>query len=355
MTTRMYINEIKRFLKENIKLILLLSIIGAGLFLGFRYVLLGTDTPEEVASSLESKTSDISTRYAQFMIYVEKNDDVPFLNNALVEKLLFTPDHIANVEQQVGIEVQPLLEMQELQEFPATPTNRGVIGFERDPVTDSLKFVTLIGSEEERLQTAQYFFNLIQSEEIEFLSDKRLTIVEEPHLHEYTPDELRKAEQASSALLAEGNSQMMLVIEVLLSIIVGLIVGVVLTVFYHIYTSKINYGFNYYVSDKDLFIIARDSVKEFVYAVIEPNAGKKLVVTQIEMPEGISKELNNSILQTHDTLTIAPEEEFLEVVLVVIEGKTDKEWYTKQLNYARRLNSNIKVIQTSNEIFASSN
>lgn len=353
MTTRMYVREVKRFLKENVKLILLFSIVGSGLFLGFLNLSLGSKLDAESPDVIGEKINDVSVRYAQFVVYAEKSDDTPFTNNALIEKLLLTPSHVKNVENLVGIDIQSLLNEQIKQEFSATPTNRGVIGIEIDPVTDSLKFVSKVGTEEQRLQTVEYFFKLIQNDEIEFLVDKQLTVIEVPNIHEYTPDELLKAEQALASLSSENNSQVMFIIEIILSLIVGLLIGLIMTFFYHVFTSKINYAFNYYVSKDDLLVIAHDNKQDLFYAVVEPVTEKKLLASQTLIPEYLSKKLGVVATTTQNLLEISPEEEFVETIIIVLEGETDKEWYSQQINFARRFQTHVKVIQTSSDIFNS--
>ena len=71
MTTRMYIREIKRFLKENIKLIAILSVIGAGLFFIFLNFAIGSNSNEQQNNLNSDQINDVSKRYAQALVELQ--------------------------------------------------------------------------------------------------------------------------------------------------------------------------------------------------------------------------------------------------------------------------------------------
>ncbi|APZ49221.1 hypothetical protein BW721_05750 [Jeotgalibaca sp. PTS2502] len=354
MTTRIYYREVKRFLKENIKLIFLVSIIGSVLFGVFLKFSMETSEDEHLPDSVAEEINDTSIRYAQFRIYVESPYDTVFINNNLLENILLTESNIKEIEQKTGLEIQPILEEQILNEFFPTLTNRGALGLGRDPMTDTLVFQAKIGTEEQRLQTAEYFFGIIESDQIELLSDKKVTIIEEPHLHEYTPAEILEAETVSPTKI--DNSLMFILIEILLALFVGVVIGIVFAAFYHIYTKKINYAFNYYVGKEDLLIIERKILNDFLFAVVEPNIGNKLLVSEKKLPNKLLEELNEhaidsaTFIEVCNVLEVDPEENISEVVVLIIEGETNKSWYNDQREFIKRLNKNVKVVQTSQNI-----
>lgn len=346
MSTRLYYKEVKRYFKENIKLIVLISVVFSGLAFIFLRQFMGSNTAIEPVLE-ETHQDDLSIRNAEFRVYIENPNDTVFININLLEKIFFKPDTLIEVNNQLGVDIQTVLDKQEDAGFFGTQSDRGAIGIGRDSHNDTLVFTSKIGTEEERLSTANYFFEILTSADFELMEGKKLIVIEKPHLREYSDLEL----EASLVTEARGSFFLTLLIEGILSIFIGITLGSIIPLFYHMNTSKINYGFNYFVRPQDLVIIERENKEAYRNIIKEPVAEIKVIISEHKPSEKLLAGIPNIVLISNDLLEVDSTIELTEIVILIIEGETTKEWYGSQINYVKRLNANVRVIQTSKNIF----
>lgn len=345
MQTRVFFKESKRFLIENKKRILLFTILGAVLFTVFTAVNLITNNDD--SSSKDEQTEDIKDM-AEFSIYIEKKDWIPFNNNALLEKILFSEDPIKKAESETKIEISDLLEKQEEEEFIPTGEDRGVIGVRRDVTNEAMVFQFKVGTKKENLKLANYYFDTIMNDELEILNDKKIYVLSAPEIIELTKEDTAFIEENSTTI-----SPLLLIVELIVSVFAGFVVGVLISILYHVFNKKINYAFNYNIDEKDIFLMERESQDKFIYDIINPRSEDKIIVVENSLPSKILNKLsapNQKVITTTNLIEIDPKIEMSEIVFVLVENNTTKSWYNTQREYLKRFDSKVKVVQVPNSI-----
>ncbi|MBT2731094.1 hypothetical protein [Carnobacterium sp. ISL-102] len=346
MQTQVFFKESKRFLLENKKRILLFTILGAVVFALFTVVNLITDNSD--SSSEDTQTEEISN-IAEFVIYIEKNDDTHFNNNVLLEEALFSDEAVKIVEKETGAEITDLLTEQEEIEFVPTAEDRGVIGIVRDLSNETMKFQFKVGTESENLKVANYYFDMIMNNEVELLSDKKIFVLNSPEIKDLT--------QADVTLIEESNnviSPLLLVVQLVVSLFAGLILGVLVSILYHVFNKKINYAFNYNINEKDIFIMERESQDKFIYDIVNPKSEDKIMVIEQALPNELVNKLSEQsqkIMTTSNLLEISSKVNAPEIIIVIVENTTTKFWYNTQREYLKKFDSAVKIIQVPESIF----
>lgn len=345
MQTQVFFKESKRFLLENKKRILLFTILGAVIFALFTVVNLITNNSD--SSSEDTQTEEIIDM-AEFVVYIEKNDDTHFNNNVLLEEALFSDESVKTVETETGVEITDLLAEQEETEFVPTAEDRGSIGIVRDLSNETMKFQFKVGTEKENLDVANYYFDKIMNNEIELLADKEIYVMNAP--------EVKELSQADTAFIEENTktiSPLLLIIKLLVSLFAGFVLGVLVSIFYHVFNKKINYAFNYNIDEKDIFLNERESQDKFIYDVVNPKSENKIIISE----QSLSNELINKIskqspriVTTSNLIEISSKLDIQEIVIVIVENKTTKFWYNTQREYLKKFDSAVKIIQVPEAI-----
>lgn len=345
MQTRIFFKESRRFLKENKKRIMLFTILGAVIFALFILVNLMKNND---SSSLENARTEEISDMAEFSIYIEKKDWIPFNNNALLEKVLFSEKPVKKVEQETGIKFANLLELQKEEEFIPTGEDRGVIGVLRDVTNEAMVFQVKIGTEKDNMEVANYYFDMIMNNEVDILKDKKIYVLNAPEIKELTQQDLAFVEENNNEI-----SPLVLIIQLFVSLFAGFILGVLVSIFYHIFNKKISYAFNYNIDEKDIFLIERESQDKFIYDIINPKNEDKIIVVENSLPSKVLNKLSSpdqKVITTTNLIEIDPKIEMAEIVFVIVENNTTKFWYNSQREYLKRFDSKIKIVQVPNSI-----
>lgn len=345
MQTRVFFKESKRFLKENKKRILLFTILGAVLFVLFTAVNLIKNNDD--SSTDTAQTEEISDM-AKFVIYIEKNDDTHFNNNVLLEKLLFSNEAVKVAEKETGVEITDLLIEQEETEFVPTAEDRGAIGIVRDLSNETMVFQFKVGSEEDNMKVANYYFDKIQNNEVDLLKDKKVYVLNTPEIKELSQEDTVFIEESTEIV-----SPLLLIVELVVSLFAGFIVGILISILYHIFNKKINYAFNYNIDEKDIFLMERESQDKFIYDIIHPKSEDKIIVVEHSLPSKILNKFstpNQKVITTTNLIEIDPKIKIPEIVFVIVENDTTKSWYNTQREYLKRFDSKIKIVQVPNTI-----
>lgn len=347
MQTQVFFKESKRFLLENKKRILLFTFLGAIIFAIFTAVSFMKYGNESL--SKEAKNDEVNN-FAEFSLYIEKQDWIPFNNNVLLEKIFFSENSVKEAELETGVEITDLLEAQEEQEFIPTGEDRGVIGVLRDVTNEAMVFQVKIGTEKENLEVANYYFDKIMNNEIELLNDKKIYVLSSPKIIELSQEEAAFIEEENSTTV----SPLLLIIEFLISLFAGFLLGVLISIFYHVFNKKINYAFNYNINEEDIFLMERQSQDRLVYDVINPKNEEKIIIAEDLLPSKFLNkvtESSQSIITTTNLIEISPRLKIPEIVFVIVENSTTKSWYNTQREYLKRFDSKVKVVQVPESIF----
>ena len=346
MQTQVFFKEAKRFLIENKKRILLFTIFGAVIFALFTAVNLMKNNSDSMSEDTQTeKISDM----AEFVIYIEKNDDTHFNNNVLLEKALFSDEAVKAVETETAVEITDLLAEQVETEFVPTAEDRGAIGIVRDLSNETMKFQFKVGSEKDNLEVANYYFDLIMNNEVDLLKDKKTYVLSAPEIKELSQEDTVFIEENTKSV-----SPILLIIELLVSLFAGFVLGILVSIFYHIFNKKINYAFNYNIDEKDIFLMERESQDRFIYDIVNPKSEDKVIVIEQALPNELSNKISKQpqkIITTSNLIEISSKLDIPEIVIIIVENTTTKFWYNTQREYLKKFNSAVKIIQVPESIF----
>lgn len=345
MQTRVFFKESKRFLKENKKRILLFTILGAVIFALFTAVNLIKNNDDSTENAQTEEISDM----AQFVIYIEKNDDTHFNNNVLLEKLLFSNETVKVAEKETGVEITDLLVEQEETEFVPTAEDRGAIGIVRDLSNETMVFQVKVGSEEDNMKVANYYFDKIQNNEVDLLKDKKVYVLNTPEIKELSQEDTAFIEETTKTI-----SPLLLIVELVVSLFAGFVLGVLVSILYHVFNKKISYAFNYNIDEKDMFLMERESQDNLVYDITNPKSEEKIIVAEHSLPSSLLNNVSTKsqkIMTTSNLIEISPKLDIEEIVFVIVENNTTKAWYNTQREYLKKFDSAVKIIQVPESIF----
>lgn len=339
MPSRVFFQELKRFLKENIKIYSMFAIIGILLF-GVTLFFQNKDNN----SNKESVDIQQDARMATFVFYVENAQQNVYVNSNFLDSIFLSQEYINRAEVETDVEISELIEKQINSDFVPTLLDRGYIGVGRDVHNETMMFQAKLGTEEENLAVANYFYDLVINDEISFLANKEVYLVREPYLIEMVEENV----SASNETNAE-TSVIVTVLKGIIFVIVGLFVGIIFAFLYHLFTSKINYSFSYEFDETDVFFVIRDETEELITTIVNPNYGQKLIVSEENLPDSlkaaVQKNDESNYHFSNNLIMENPEQDFKEIVFVIIENQTDKRWYYKQREILKKFNRPVKIIQ----------
>lgn len=357
------LKEYWQFLKENIKLIILVTVVTLLAFVGVQ--LLSDDAPattkndhlvevefdDELMQEYLNEDFDLLTEIQQgllleylaseaytFEFYIEDENQNPYTQYRTLKELLTTKEMTQKIEEKVGFKFKP-------------DSKRGVIlGLE--PGTNLMWVTVGVGDEEANLAFAQAYLDLLSSEDFNFLENKTIYLIN----NEPIPVEsLETTEPESVEAPMTGNSSV--IVTAILAATVGVIAGIIVA-FIKLFTSKrISYLYDYDTSE-DVRIYKFLSNKnhrvdgDISYAVAMPPHSHYMLLTESALAQDQLTALEqtlptNAVLnRVHDLSTIAVDDQLSSQIVVLIErNKTTKEWYKNQRNKLELLNVAYKIVQ----------
>lgn len=347
MSSKVFFREFGRFLKENRTIYITFAVVGIVIFGISQF--LGSNDVEKEEETIQIQEN---TRMATFIFYVENTDQSVYTNSNFLDSVFLSSEYVDGAEINTNIEISELIEKQLESGFVPTLLDRGYIGLGRNVHNETMQFQVKLGTEEENLAVANYYFDLLLNDEIPFLNNKTIYIVSEPYLAELTEENISASNKTSS-----DSSLPVLLLKGMLFTGGGLIVGILTMFLYHFFTNKINYAFSYEVDASDTFFMFRNNNAEFVNTVVNPSYGKKLVLSQEKFSDPLKHKMTGGkaekIFFSNQLILENPAENFEEIVFVIIENQTDKEWYYKQREVLKNFSVPVKIIQISPSMLAS--
>lgn len=339
MSSRVFFREFARFLKENRMIYLTFAVIGIALFGVLQFVgSIDTDKEEEPVHIQEN------TRMATFVFYVENSDQSVYNNSNFLDSVFLSSEYVKGAEMNTGISINELIEKQLESGFIPTLLDRGYIGVGRNVHNETMQFQVKLGTEEENLAVANYYFDLLMNNEIPFLQNKIVYILNEPYLVELSEENISASNQTSS-----DSSLPVLTLKGIIFAGGSLILGILSMFLYHFFTNKINYAFSYEIDASDTFFVIRKNNKEFESTVANPNYGKKLVLSQEKISDQLKIKMTDgkagNYVFSNQLILENPAEDFNEIVFIIVENQTNKEWYYKQREVLKNFSKPIKIIQ----------
>lgn len=354
--------EIKRFLSDYKKIILIGTVIIAALFTVVFSFLETKKVDDSQTDELfaEDFINDIQPAYYQ--VFIEYEDGIEFGNSSIIEEY-FTLDSVQeNVKKELNIDLKAI--KKELIEELALP------------VAEELKLITVtrgnssylwtatfnVGNEKDNLKLAQYYFDLLLSDEIALLNDKKVYVFEEPRLLEDMTTKEAAAELAEDKKGSRTSFTMSYVRNGIIGLVLGSVAMIGILLLKVIYGKKLEYAFGYEIADDYKFVLYDQKLNNLalVHQLIAHPAGEnKLILSEISLTPHLkdllsktnfltfAKESNEmtKLTELHSFAEIEPQTVLSEVVIVVLPGLTTRQWYNEQLQFVEMNEITAKVIQ----------
>lgn len=363
MNSQIFINDIKKLLTHNKLLIIIVTAIVTIMvaFASFSFSFFNTKSDEEpLVVEGENNNPGI------FRIYVEQEDGTIYINSMIIEEYFLLPKVIAEAERKTGVEISDLLDEEVEENFEKTQYDRGALGLSRNGSTHIFTFTTDVGTEAENLKVAEFYFDYLNSGELNMLENKHVYIVSEPEVFD------AKSYAASDIVVEQSsmnNSTDFSIKEIALSILAGIILGfftgTFITLAKSFISKKISYSFNYAVSDYDKILAMEKGNWDLLVRKLL-HTTKNLVVI---FNEGNSNELREELLKHSNINLISEEGQFVNgkanvllannlsdvspqialdnVVVLIDTFNTDKKWYKTIFKTIHSLVTEIVIIQIS--------
>ncbi|WP_080146736.1 hypothetical protein [Marinilactibacillus piezotolerans] len=340
--------EIMRFLKQNIKTILLGALL-LGIIFSLGSILLDRGNPESEIEN-DSELIEGDGRPAFFNFYVENPDGSIYTNTSIIEQYLLMDETLEDVSQATNTNLYELFQKELEIEYQRTPEDRGVLGVTMNPYSYRISLVANTGNEQDNLNIVQYFYEQMQNQEIDFLTTKDVYYFEEPAIQEL--DENIELDENSASDAASLN-----IVDILIRFVIGSVLGVLLvtgiTVLMSLFSKKLKYSFTYSWDEKDVFFLNDPKLNnndELVQFINFPKGNNKLVVSNEPLESRIKSSLStqNEEGQTLVTSSVTEAhslEEISEIILIVNSNKTDRKWYKKQRRSLEMIPLPTKVVQ----------
>lgn len=337
MDSHTLVKELKRFFIENKKKLTQFGLLFMLLLLAVQLVPMVTRYVQESNTAEEGEVNkEQLSNPAVFEMYIEYESGSVYTNTLLLEEAMKSEANIQAAERATGVEISDLLALEEEVDYQKTARDRGALGATRNEASNIWVVIARVGTEEENLKVAEFFFDLIVNDEIELLDNKPTYIMSEPRV--LSDDEL-----ASPSTLVEVDSSRSslslrnVAAAVIVSIAGGFIVAFGLVLLLTFFNKKISYAFNYTWNEEDVFVLLDDQDEQSIErAVLLPAASNRVILAQDQV-QGVTG--SKHILEV-GTDTIVEE-----IIVFVQPGKTEKAWYNEQRELLKVYRAPLKIIQ----------
>lgn len=355
--------EIKRFLKNNKKII----VIGSILFSVFMSLLLPLlDSSEDQANDLvvdaPERAFGEDSRPAYFQFYIEHEDGSVFTNFATLEEIFNNESLYSEINNEIDVDLKQIKKDIRKQ---TTLINFNPVTVNLNGSSNILTVIFDTGTNRKNLQVATYYYEMIFSDEFEFLNNNFIYDINEPQLIE--EPELGTDE---NEIIQDEVTSKVLVSDIVKTGFVGLILGLFVTASVvfgkEFFSKKLNYLFGYIKIESSDFALYDSELKNS--SVINHYVGTPFGAEKIVLSEKILSEKETSIIignqdnelsfGNNDSTTLLVNEttltdikinnNFSEIIIVVISEETSREWYKQQINLSKLHHLPVKTVQLNN-------
>lgn len=360
------IKEIKRFIKNNYIKIIITSIVIGLAYSSINLLNVYFNREQKEDTTINKVETHEPAQPGVFRFYVETAEGEVYSNITIFEEYFLTPETINRAEAATQVEISDLLEQQELSEFEKTIENRGVIGVGKDQSSGIFTFKARLGTAEENLEVAEFYYDYLQSEEIPVLEDKNLYIIAEPFSDELTEEE--EIDLSSTESMNEpGSVVKKAIVDLGLGIVLGLVISSFGYLFVSIINKKIQYSFTYNWEIEDTHLIVNNNeydMKDALALILNASNKQKVILTDnFDLREKIVLELKNysfvnvvgdseqplnnkvNIVLTDKISNLNPLYSVEELIYAIKIDETTKEWYNSERNITDHYSVQKKVLQ----------
>lgn len=344
-------NELWRFFKDNLLRIVIGSLLIAIITVGARYFI--TDF---IFSDKQEAADYLETVYSQepssFKAVVTIEDGQIFSNAHLFDDYFSSPEVVELIESETGIDFQQTIESEHTLELFKSPSFRGSISGVRDTASGTFIFRILAGqTAEENLAIATTYRDLLESGDIEFMTNQQATITVEPFIGEIVDtEEYLNVPTLDTLSIYRSNNARSLIVYGVLGFIVGLILMSGLFFLLRLRKQKINYAFEYVWDLNDQHVLVNSTKTgasiNLQDAIRIPTLQNRWVIAQNPLADFASDAKNEEnelyIANLHELSHQIPSPK--QIVLVIQANHTDKQWFKDQMSMATLYNVPIKIV-----------
>ncbi|XJS10081.1 hypothetical protein ACF3NG_08035 [Aerococcaceae bacterium WGS1372] len=344
-------NELWRFFKDNLLRIIIGSVLISVITVGARYFI--TDfiffDRHEAVAYLETV---YSKEPSSFKAVVTIEDGQIFSNAHLFDDYFSSPEVVEYIESETGLEFQQTFDSEHTLELYKSPSFRGAISGIRDNASGTFIFRILAGqTAEENLKIAEAYRDLLESGEIQFMSNQQADIIVEPFIGEIVDtEEYLSVPTIDTLSVYRSNNARSLFVYSVLGFIVGLILMTAIYFLLRLRKPKINYAFEYVWDLNDQHLLV-NSTKENASMTLQdaisiPMLKSRWIVAQnpiLTSDDGSMSEDNEQFISNlHDVSHDMKSPQ--QIVLVIQSNHTDKQWLKDQMSMAKLYNVPIKIV-----------
>ncbi|MGB3161821.1 MAG: hypothetical protein WBA84_11315 [Carnobacterium sp.] len=356
------LDDVVSFIKNHLKIITLTVIAGFIFYgMGLTYTIYSNHkiVSQEASQSESIDSGDLSLTQEEidelqkdrvsFNFYVENKDATPFVNYNLLKQLLITPDVTKIIQDKAGVSIEP------------NPDD--AINITLDSTSNILEMSIGTGNYKNNKAIADALYSAMEDESIQFFNNKSVYMSTIPVKNKKALATI----EGTINLESTGISTKKIVIYGLLVIIFSTVLGVVIAIVYSTTRKEISDTFTYSYKEDDKVlsfnnfknISTQEKNKKIVHAIIHPKGNTKLVLSETifseEMKNNLENELNSTsreigikpftIIIIKDLSEVNPLLHIDEVIIIIKEKETTKNWYKNQRNQLENYNAPVKVIQ----------
>lgn len=336
--------EFLKFLKNNIFKMIIGTVVIAGLFVFSSYNSGSSDT-ENVAELQQEERFRPDAKPANFYFYATTEEGTSYTNNSIIERYLLRPDLLQEIGNRTDTNLAEIIVKSEnnaVVDYKESGETK-VLGIEKSDTTHLNEFYVNVGNEEDNLAIANEYYDFIIGDNVPFLGNDSVYPFEGPRVKEI--EDLVVKDTVSQS--TDGGS---IIQDIIIGIIIGLVVMTGILLMLTFITKKLKYSFSYTLKENDYFLLVdkklnnENDVQEVltspaqpVKVIIQENSNKLNIGNQMNNTESIKK--YNSILDIENTDNID------QLIYILEEGTTTREWYNKQRNLENFLEIPSVVIQ----------
>lgn len=334
------ISELWRFFVDHLKQLVIWGIVTGLAIIGLQFALGLFNNPEDDAA-YDYLSEVYQQEPAEFQAVITLEDGNVFQNSYIFDEYFTTPEVLAEVEAQTGVEMTKFYESEQLLELFKTGMYRGGVAGIRNTSSGVITFRFLVApTAEENLRVAEAYRDILLDEEnIPFMENQTTTIMVEPFIGEVLDLEQTAEVPTEETLnIYAGQGILSYIVFAVAGFIIGMILGVAYYFIKRLLADDIKYAFDYSWNFDDYHqLINSDKINDSSYRSVVNSASDQFVV--------ISQETLND-LETKSSLMGASlsNTEISEIIIVVESLKTTKDWYREQYQFAKHYGVPVQVV-----------
>lgn len=371
------LDEIVFFLKDNVKIIITMTVLFFSLFLlGIGYTIYTDSKIDENTNILEEQEVKLSELNQDipfeaqlepeeiklimknlqkdggmaFSFYMENDLGEPFLANSLMNELLTSEDVLKKVEEESGTSIDPSPEL--------------AVQVTLNPNTQIMTLKVGTGYTKKNRLIADVYFNMISNEDSPFFDNKTVYVVTEPEViksYEMESDSIPNSDLDIN--VEERFSYKKIILYTAIALVISIFGGIFMALIRNLLKKEVTdiYGFAFKDNDTILNISnnkyqnENEKYDQMIHAILHPERDSKLILSEQELDNYIVEKLKDksnmktnkhqtSILFNSSVSSVNPTLSFDEVIIICKKNYTTKKWYETQRELLKIYKSEIKVI-----------